>query len=230
MQHKRTFSIVLAFLFGGASLGLSQTVYSKDGNVYFVAREGQVTGVTNLGLDLDPSLSNDGRLVVFVRRTPSLKIQTALGKPTDRNELWVADTLGKEPARRVLAGYPAGQGLSLYQVTSDVKLDLAGFSSPQFSPDAKRIYFMGEAWATSLPAFVLDLSTGRVEFLYNGRSIEVIRSGRYAGFLIAEKQIPRVVAGRVFRYWLLDPNGKDVGEIGVTKAELSEFRGRVGDP
>jgi len=61
---------------------------------------------------------------------------------------------------------------------------------------------------------MLDLKSGRVWFLYAGLTLEVPESGKYAGYLIALKSIRSVLAARIFRYWLLDPDGKDVGEIG----------------
>ena len=92
---------------------------------------------------------------------------------------------------------------------------LAGFSSPQFSLDAKRIYFIAELAATGNSVRAVDVATGKVDFLYRGASVEVVRSGDYAGYLIGLKAIPHAFPPpHVFRYWLLDRDGKDVAEIG----------------
>ena len=35
--------------------------------------------------------------------------------------------------------------------------------------------------------------------------------------------------GRVFRYWLLDPDGKDVGEIGENESDVEQFKSELQD-
>jgi hypothetical protein len=200
----RIVALIAAVFATGAS---GQTVSIKDGNVFFTAKDGSTIQITSSGLDSDPSLSLNHKLVVFVRRTPSLKIETGLGLPADKNELWIAETSRTEPPRRVLVGHAGG-------FKADENLVLAGFGSPQFSPDASRIYFGAETWAMQYSFRMLDLRSERVRFLYAGLGLEVLQTGKYAGYLIALKTIPSVIVARIFRYWLLDPEGKDVGEIG----------------
>ncbi|MGD1095258.1 MAG: hypothetical protein ABSB35_25110 [Bryobacteraceae bacterium] len=205
------------------ALSFSQTVSEKEGNIYFTGKDGHTVQITSSALDSDPNLSLDQRLVVFVRRTPSLTIDTGLGE-ADKNELWVAETSGKEGAHRVLVGHAGG-------FKSDESLVLAGFSSPQFSPDAKRIYFEAQTWATQASFRMVDVGSGRVSFLYAGLGLEVLQTGQYAGYLIALKNIPSVM-GRIFRYWLLDQDGKDVGEIGgdpFNAQPVEEFKREHGE-
>src|SRR6185503_10830060 len=111
--------------------------------------------------------------------------------------LWVANTSGTEIPRRILVGRSG-------TFESNNSLVLAGFGQPQFSLDGRRVYFASTAWATDGAVWMLDLKSGKATFLYVGSSIEVVQSGTYAGYLIAHKQIPRVVTGRMWRYWLLD--------------------------
>jgi hypothetical protein len=191
----------------------AQKVSVKEGNVYFAGKDGRTTKLTRLGLDSDPHLSLDGHLIVFVRRTPSLKIDTGIGDADD-NELWIAGTTGKQPPHRVLVGHPGG-------FKKDDNLVLAGFSDPQFSPDTTRIYFGAQTWATQASFRMLDLKSGRVRFLYAGLGLEVLQSGKYAGYLIALKTIPSMLTARIFRYWLLDADGNDVGEIGGDESNSS---------
>jgi hypothetical protein len=198
----RCFAVALLIATPIAVLG--QTVSIRDGNVFFKPKAGSTIQITSSGLDSDPSLSVNERLVVFVRRTPSFKIWTAL-EETDKNEIWVASVSTEPEPRRILVGHAAVNGGP----------DLAGFSSPQFSLDAKRIYFVAELAATGNSVRALDLATGKVEFLYRGESVEVVKSGPYAGYLIGLKAIPHAFAPpHILRYWLLDRNGKDVAEIG----------------
>ncbi len=195
-------------------MAFGQAAFIKDGNVFFTAANGRATQITSSGLDSDPSLSLDKKLIAFVRRTPSLKIQTGVGLPVDKNELWIADATGKEAARRVLVGHTGG-------FLQDENLVLAGFFNPQFSPDARKVYFGATTWATSFSFRMLDLGSGRVRFLYAGISLEVLQSGNYAGDLIALKVIPSVTTARIFRYWLLDRDGHDIGEIGGSESDAS---------
>ena len=103
-------------------------------------------------------------------------------------------------------------------------MPLAGFVKPQFSPDAKRIYFVSTVWATSSAIQLLDLGTGQVHFICSGLSVEVIPSGHWSGYIIAYKEIHAVLIARKFRYWLLDRDGQEVGEIGDTEKEVAEFK------
>jgi hypothetical protein len=158
----------------------------------------------------------DGKLVVFVRRTPSQEIDTGLGDQ-DNNELWIAETSGEKSPRRILVGRPGS-------FKPDDTVVLAGFATPQFSRDGTRVYFVGRAWATSSPIFLLELKTGRVRFLFDGTSIEVIKHGDFAGCLIAGKKIPAILVARIFRYWLIDRDGNDVAEIGGRESDVEIFR------
>src|SRR5947207_2662986 len=113
-------ALVLALLGVMSAPMFAQSVSAKEGNIYFRSVSGRTLQITSSGLDSDPSLSADKRLVVFVRRTPALRIDTGIGE-TDENELWVGDTSGKPEPRRVLVGH-AGR----FKV--DQNLVLAGFS------------------------------------------------------------------------------------------------------
>ena len=209
----RPVAIVVAVLSTAVAFG--QTVSIKDGNVFSKAKDGSAIQITSSGLDSDPSLSVDTKLVVFVRRTPESKIFTGAGS-MDTNELWVADTKAGEAAHRVLVGHA--------ETPDSDKLSLAGFSLPKFSTDARRVYFLAQIAATSEHLFMLDLRSQQVHFICRALAVEVLHSGKYAGFLIVLKDIPRVMPGHVCRYWLLNPDGKDVGEIGEKESDVRAFK------
>jgi dipeptidyl aminopeptidase/acylaminoacyl peptidase len=128
----------------------SQTVSGERGNIIYKDKGGRVVQVTSLGLDSDPEISKDGKWIVFVRRTPSLKIGTGLGD-TDDNEIWVAGVSRGDQAKRVLVGHSGG-------FTVGENMVLGGFSRPQFSPDGGRIYFIAQVWATASSIRVLETS------------------------------------------------------------------------
>jgi hypothetical protein len=207
--------VVLLALIAAPITILGQSVSAKDGNVFFKGKDGNTTAITSSGLDSDPSLSANKELVVFVRRTPSSKIFTGAGS-LDTNELWVADAAAGANARRIVSGH-SGEAKSN-------QLPLAGFSSPMFSPDASKVYFLADIAATTQDLYLVDLKSGEVRFLCRGIGVEVLNSGEDSGFLIVLKDIPRVMPGHVFRYWLLDGDGNEVGEIGDEK-DLRIFKG-----
>ncbi len=162
---------ILALLVANPFAAFAQTVSVKDGNVLFNARDGSSIQITSSGLDSDPSLSVNKKMVVFVRRTPEKDLAL---EQTDKNEIWVASVSGEGPPRRILVGHASVNGGP----------DLAGLSSPQFSLDSRRIYFIAELAATGNSVRAVDVVTGKVDFLYRGESVEVIKSGPYAGYLI----------------------------------------------
>src|SRR5437660_9310569 len=126
---------ILALAFSSAS-SKAQSVFAKDGNVFIRHRPGQTKQLTTLGCDSQPSLSPDRTRVAFVRRTPGKTVQTSLSD-TEATELWVVNSDGKQPELLVSG-----------KEDEDPKRSLADFSSPQFSPDGRRIYFMSIGWVT----------------------------------------------------------------------------------
>ncbi len=78
--------------------------------------------------------------------------------------------------------------------------------------------------ATSQHVYLLNLESEQVRFLCRGIGLEVLNSGYWAGHLIVLKDIARVLPGHICRYWLLDQDGKDVGEIGEKESDVRAFK------
>jgi hypothetical protein len=220
-------TIRVIFLLLGLSLiatgsAFAQTASVKDGNVFFVAKDNTSRQLTFSGLDSEPSLSFGGDQVVFVRRTPDLKIDTGVPGPGRDfyqidNELWIVSTMGAAPPRRILRGH-AGT------FTIGPQLVLAGFSSPHFSLDGKLVFFEAATWATDAAIYSVDVASGSPKMLYVGVGFEVIRIGKYKGYLIGFKNIPEAPT-HAHAYWLLDPDGKLLHQIGDgSDYALSEFK------
>jgi hypothetical protein len=106
-----------------------------------------------------------------MRSTPGRLVTTGADE-VEATELWIIRTDGTG-LRRLLQG----------RNSERVEDILADFTAPQFSPDAKRIYFLSGAWATSSAVHVFDLRTGRQKFLCDANTLEVIQKGRRAGYL-----------------------------------------------
>lgn len=193
-----------------------QTVSEVHGNIVFTDADGRSSEITSGHLDSEPNLCSDHRRVVFVRSTPSQKTDTGLGD-AELTEIWIAQTDGKQPPRRVLAGHAGG-------FEPGPNMVMAGIEEPQFSLDCQRVYFSATTWATSAAFHVLDLKTGETKFLYAGLGIELLQTGKYKGFLIATENPIIEDRGRTTVYWLLDADGSEVKRIGETEADLDRFR------
>jgi len=69
----------------------SQSVSERTGCISFKTKNGVEKEITDSQRDSQPSLSFDGRLIVFVRCRPGHAIVTGLPAMEDENELWFAN-------------------------------------------------------------------------------------------------------------------------------------------
>ena len=206
--------VLLAILFAFA-LAIprlhAQEVTAKDGKIVLTVG-GTPQVLTEGGRDSDPALSPDGRTVAFVRGTPGRMISTGSGD-AEATELWMVGADGKNAAR-LLSGatHPKTERL------------LAGMSSPQWSPDGRRIFFLSAAWATSGAVHVLDVATRRERFVCAGNSLQMLRTGEYRGHMIVSQHRYFLGGGSYDWHWLLRPDGSEVGPIGE---DTEMFHGRL---
>jgi len=209
-------AICLGFVVFAVTNVSAQSVSERNGRIFFTDQNGVEKPITNGNLDSDPHLSFDKRQIVFVRQTPGQTAETGSGD-VNKTELWLAAVGGsKEPKRIPIGGgFIEGPGLNIV---------IGGFSNPQFSPDATRIYFKAYAWATAFEIMMLDVPTGNTKPLFPGLGFEVIRTGKYRGFLIGTTDPLTKIHGRIVVYWLLDPNGKAVKRIGESEPDLIRFK------
>ncbi len=192
--------IIIIGLYGSA---YSQSVIESNGNIILKDSKGKQTTLTTSGPDSQPSISPDGSSVVF-RRTPNKKrIETASGDIAD-SELWVIDL-------RTLQTEKIIEPNSL----SNPKEVLAGFWTPQYSQDSKSIYFRSSAWTTSNAIHRIDMQTRKVKYITDGNSLEVIRKGKYKGYLKVNKHKYLEGGGSSDCDYILTPDGKEIKFINV---------------
>ncbi len=142
--------------------------------------------------------ASNGR-VAFIRATPGRVVQTALGEE-QATELWIASSDGTD-ARRLVTGRAA----------DSVQRTLAALSSPQFSPDGGRIYFLSDAWVTSDAVHAVDVATGREWFVAPGNSLMIIPRGPLAGCLLVGQHRSRPGGGGSYdSIWLLGTDGQEL--------------------
>jgi len=219
-MFERTSAISVSLVVFAVATASPQSVSEQGGRIFFRDQSGVEKPITNGNLDSDPHLSFDTRQVVFVRQTPGQTVETGSGD-VDKTELWIAPVDGSKEPKRVLTG---GDFIE----EPNLNIVIAGFSNPQFSPDATWIYFKASAWATAFEIMMLDVPTGNTKPLFPGLEFEVIGTGKYRGFLIGTTDPLTGNRGRIRVYWLLDPNGKAVKRIGENESDLVRFKRRYG--
>jgi Tol biopolymer transport system component len=193
--------------------GLSVEV--RDGNVY-LNDAGAATRLTEGGKDRSPALSPDGSRVVFVRdedhRGLSPKIGDAVGPEFGRSQLWIC---GVRPR--------SAPTLLLDSPTEVKNRAFFGFYAPQFSANSESIYFQIAFSATSPAIARLSLESRKVYFIADALRFSVIPVDRYRGDLIAQVHRPKMGGGYYDWFYLLTPDGQEVGVIGQGKSDVYDF-------
>ena len=171
----------------------------------------------------DTARSSSG-LTAFVHHTPDRRVATSLGEE-EASEIWIASARGGKP-RRLVVGRAA-------KPADSVTRTLAAMSSPKFSPDGRRVYFLSSAWVTSDAVHAVDVATGREWFIAPGNSIAIIPRGRYAGCLLVSQHRYRPNEGGSFDWtWLLGTDGKEIALAASDSAAEEErlatwMRGKI---
>ena len=197
-------TILVSALFLALSLPvLAQTVSVKEGNIQFTNKAGQITAITSSGRDSNPVLSSDGKWVVFVRKIDGKKIATG-SEEVDPSELWQIRADGKEPTLLVRCREAKG----------DKDHVIAAFENLQFSSNGKLVYFVTPEWATSGAVHVVDTTNGKEHFVFPGNGLKIVTSGEYKDCLLTQQHRYFVGGGSYDWYWLLRPDGKEVGPVG----------------
>ena len=183
-------------------VGLAQTLSVKDGNLQFTDKSGKTTALTSSGRDSNPVLAPDGKWVAFVRKVGGKKIATGSDE-VDPTELWQVRVDGKEPSLLVKC-----------RDSQKMESVIGGFDNLQFSNDGKLLYFVTPAWATSGAVHVVDTTNGKERYLFPGNDLKVVKSGEYKDCLLVQQHRYFVGSGSYDWYWLLRPDGKEVGPVG----------------
>jgi WD40 repeat protein len=198
---KRTlFAPILALAL--AVSAFAQTASVKDGNIQFTDKSGQTTSLTSSGRDSNPILAPDGKWVAFVRKVDGKKIATGSDE-MDPTELWQVRVDGKEPSL-LLRCRESAKPESL----------IAAFETLQFSANGKLLYFVSPAWATSGAVHVVDTTNRKERYLFAGNNLKLVPSGEYKDCLLVQQHRYFVGGGSYDWFWLLRPDGKEVGPVG----------------
>ena len=187
------------------------SVVAEKGRIVLVEASGKRRTLTTSGKDSEPSLSRDGKSIVFVRQGSGPRLSAGAGD-VEANEIWWVDSEGKQP--RLLVRSAAHE---------DLKRFLGQLQAPQFSPDGKSVFFLSAAWATSDAVHTVDVASGKVRFVAPGNSLEVLQHGEHQGKLIVQQHRYFLGGGSYDWYWLLEPDGREVGPIGEDTGSFREL-------
>ncbi|MBI5168262.1 MAG: hypothetical protein HZA61_02115 [Candidatus Eisenbacteria bacterium] len=165
------------------------------------AQEGEV-----FASERDTSL--DGRQVAFVRLVPGRMLAAPSGDSLPVSELCVSALDGSGARVLLVAGAKRHRNGS----------PIAGFWSPQFSPDGARVWFTSPATVTSDVACAVDVRTGAVREACGANSLRVVKRGARAGCLIVEQHRYRKGGGSYDWLYLVDPAGRTLATLGDPEA------------
>ncbi len=206
--------LLLVLCFSAVTSAFSQSVSVKDGNIQFTDKAGQTTAVTSGGKDSGPLLAPDGKWVAFVRKVEGKKIATGADE-VDPTELWQVRTDGKEPSL-----------LAKCRAAEKPESVIAGFENLQFSTNGKLLYFVTSAWATSGAVHVVDTTNRKERYLFPGSDLKVVTSGEYKDCLLVQQHKYFVGGGSYDWFWLLRPDGKEVGPVGEDTENFETTSGK----
>ena len=209
--------LVLAILaLSEASAHAQKVEADESGRMFFTDAAGKRSLIPVQGKCTDPSLAPGKRRVVFVRATPDQMVSGATGDE-EATELCVADPDGKNFLVLVRGKFD--------QEPSKM---LANFQAPQFSPDGKTIYFVSSAWVTSGSVQAYNLAAKKLRFVMAGSDLEVVPSGEYAGNLLVQQHRYFLGGGSYDWYWLMKPDGKEIGVVGESTEVFKDTYYEVG--
>jgi hypothetical protein len=173
----------------------------RDGNIVLIHP------LTSGGKDSDPLMAPDGRTGYFVRTIPD----------PEASKQWDGE------ATQILSiKIPDGQTRVLLNSAGAIKPEenLRGFANLLLSPNGRTLLFISAAWATSGAVHALDLTTGAVSYICPGNEILLVPNGEYRGYLVVEKHKYMVGGGSHDYYWLVTPEGKELGMFGETRQQV----------
>ncbi len=189
------------------------SVLSLEGNAYITRPDGERRQITSTGKDYDPSLSPDGKYIVFARAVegPALPLASQPRPQTvPRSELWIAAVDGGS-TQRLFSGE-----------VKEKEFRYVNFFKPQLSPDNRWVYFLIPYAAVSDAVVRLDRKTLQTKILTPAEQFSVLKEGRYKGFLVVQKRVQED-EGVSLPFWLVSPDGEPIRKIATTEAGAKRF-------
>lgn len=207
------FSLLVSICVLSSPLLRAESVLVHSGNVFLKSNNGKELQLTRTGHDSQPTLSENGKWVVFVREIPGkLDKRTPTVTEIFANELWLVSTDGKTANRLVEYGRLSSKSGAI-----------SAIGQPQFFPDNRRIAFTAAWSVVEGSVHIFDLKTKKIQFISAGNSVEVVPMGQYKNHLIVQRHKYFLPGGSYDWYWLLNTTGAEIGAIG-DEENLKMFR------
>lgn len=163
---------ILALMATAGTVQAAATTATDDGGNIVCTNGNVKRSLTDKGVDRDPEVSPDGHTVAFIRTTQ----KAARDLDPDHTELWLGDcATGK--TRLLLGTRPS----------KTPERDLTSFNDLSFSLNGNYVYVLSTAWVTSDAVHQVSIKTGKEKFLTGSNTLQVIRNGPYAGYLLLQK-------------------------------------------
>lgn len=210
--HRLTGSLFAVLLAFPCFLSGSEAI-EVNGNVFIRSNDGSVKQLTSGGLDYDPSLSCDGKAVVFVRRAErknNLAPDSELGEK-DGSELWTVTVNVPASERRVFGG-------------GAERAKWFGLFGPRFSANSGVVYFL-RWFGNGYSLYALSLRTGDTTRLTDNPVPRIWTMCGDNG-VVAEEDHLKMVGGHIYLYWLFDEGGRRRSLVGTSPADVEYYLGR----
>lgn len=195
-----------------AVLAPGQSVETKSGNIFFTSRRGDIRQLTFSGMDSDPRLSINENKVIFVRKTT---IPAGFVEPTDmhptRTQICIVSSSGNDNPRVIYDG-----------IIIIGKTRYTTFYEPALTVDERGVYLLIHYSVVEFGLVKLDLARGHARMISRALDWHFVISGNYAGCLVVQKR-KTYPDGISTLFWLLSPDGKEIGYVGQSEAEAQEF-------
>lgn len=168
----RSILLFLAVACSGPTLACAPEVEAVKGDIVFHDCSGPDKIIATGGNFVDPALSPDDKKIAYIK----VEVEGTPSYGDSRTSLWIADVAAGR-SRLLLASTPA-EGMTE---------TLAAIWKPEFSLGGGYVYVESEAWVTSPAIHQVAVKTGHHKYVTDGVLLFVIRSGKYAGYLMVQK-------------------------------------------
>jgi hypothetical protein len=173
----------------------------EQGNIFIVGSDGSRRQVTSIGRDSDPNLASDDSKVVYVRT-----------KETGGSDIYIAE-LSSESSPHAI-------------VTTPLEINGRRFAevfTPRFSPDSRTVYFLVPYAGTTNAIVKVTVADRHLHFITAALNFRIVGVGKYRGHIVAQIRKPKLAPGYYEWYWLLNPDGQEVGVVGEDEQDVEAF-------
>lgn len=206
------------------------SVFENGGNIFLKYKNNETKQLTFSGLDEQPYLSYDKKMVVLLRsipgkvytgsllsygnKLPGLIANDENGSYLNYKQIFVLN-LSDLKEQKIFDSGKIDGNLTNGDKFLNVFNIISGISDPVFSLDDNKVFFMSAAWATSNAIFSVNLNTGQLSYITDGNSLGVLRSGEFKGEIVVLKhKYFKDVAGSYDHYFVVDDNGNEIKDVG----------------